>query len=252
MEPPSQQRAATVRFNVGGRIFEVLREPTLSLHPDSLLCQLAEDSNQGEAIFIEANGDLFQHMLDFHRHRKIHIPFTTSKDAIMQEARALGLTLKPEDVVQEAAPLRELGACAEKSRKDLNEEAHQSLRQGKVATLGALILKCLAGMIGRSATIAVTTDEIVKMEGVVVKTCLYGTSTSGCKYGPSCPSSSQVDVNTFSQTMRFLCQGVPVSELAKFLQPWGSRNGYWVEIDTIQSTDTFSDHRYSGFRCIFS
>ena len=42
-----------VTFNVGGRIYTVLREPTLSLHPNSLLTQLAEDRQQENEIFVE-------------------------------------------------------------------------------------------------------------------------------------------------------------------------------------------------------
>ena len=42
-----------VTFNVGGKIYTVLREPTLSLHPTSLLTQLAEDKQDEKEIFVE-------------------------------------------------------------------------------------------------------------------------------------------------------------------------------------------------------
>ena len=42
-----------VTFNVGGKIYQVLREPTLSLHPNSLLTQLAEDKQDDKEIFVE-------------------------------------------------------------------------------------------------------------------------------------------------------------------------------------------------------
>ena len=40
----------------GGKIYQVLREPTLSLHPNSLLTQLAEDQKDDKPIFVEGLG----------------------------------------------------------------------------------------------------------------------------------------------------------------------------------------------------
>ena len=40
----------------GGKIYQVLREPTLSLHPDSLLTQMAEDQKDDNPIFVEGLG----------------------------------------------------------------------------------------------------------------------------------------------------------------------------------------------------
>ena len=37
----------------GGKIYQVLREPTLSLHPTSLLTQLAKDQKDDKPIFVE-------------------------------------------------------------------------------------------------------------------------------------------------------------------------------------------------------
>mmetsp|Transcript_83907 Transcript_83907/g.242371 ORF Transcript_83907/g.242371 Transcript_83907/m.242371 type:complete len:118 (-) Transcript_83907:296-649(-) len=60
-KPPSKE---TVTFDVAGRTFKVLKEPTLSLFPDSLLNTLAEERNSDEPIFVEANPDLFPYVLD--------------------------------------------------------------------------------------------------------------------------------------------------------------------------------------------
>ena len=40
-----------VTFNVGGKIYTELREPTLSLHPTFLLTQLAEDTQDEKKNF---------------------------------------------------------------------------------------------------------------------------------------------------------------------------------------------------------
>jgi hypothetical protein len=41
----------------GGKIYQVLREPTLSLHPTSLLTQMAEDQKDDTPIFVEGRGE---------------------------------------------------------------------------------------------------------------------------------------------------------------------------------------------------
>ena len=48
-----------VTFNVGGKIYTVLREPTLSLHPTSLLTQLAQDKQDEKEIFVEGRAVSF-------------------------------------------------------------------------------------------------------------------------------------------------------------------------------------------------
>ena len=45
-----------VTFNVSGKIYTVLREPTLSLHPNSLLKQLADEKQNEKEIFVEGMG----------------------------------------------------------------------------------------------------------------------------------------------------------------------------------------------------
>eukprot|EP00438_Fugacium_kawagutii_P003814 Skav230261 [mRNA] locus=scaffold3387:113644:119036:+ [translate_table: standard] len=80
-----------VTFNVGGKIYQVLREPTLSLHPNSLLTQMAEDQTDDKPIFVEGDQDLFKFVIDYHRNRKVHLPINVSKDAIMDELKRFGL-----------------------------------------------------------------------------------------------------------------------------------------------------------------
>ena len=50
--PMAKSASDLVTFNVGGKIYTVLREPTLSLHPTSLLTQLADTQDEKE-IFVE-------------------------------------------------------------------------------------------------------------------------------------------------------------------------------------------------------
>mmetsp|Transcript_67983 Transcript_67983/g.196995 ORF Transcript_67983/g.196995 Transcript_67983/m.196995 type:complete len:314 (+) Transcript_67983:88-1029(+) len=97
-------KAETVRFNVGGRVFEVLREPTLSLHPECVLNMLDEISG-GEPIFVEADPDLFPYILQYLRSRRVRIPITVSTKAVLAEALKLGLAIQENDIERDPLPM---------------------------------------------------------------------------------------------------------------------------------------------------
>eukprot|EP00438_Fugacium_kawagutii_P011325 Skav205080 [mRNA] locus=scaffold142:524896:536954:- [translate_table: standard] len=78
-----------VAFNVGGKIYQVLREPTLSLHPNSLLTQMAEGQKDDKPIFVGGNQELFQYVIDY-RDRTVILPITVAIDAVLHEAFRLG------------------------------------------------------------------------------------------------------------------------------------------------------------------
>ncbi|CAE7522994.1 unnamed protein product, partial [Symbiodinium pilosum] len=88
-----------VTFNVSGKIYTVLREPTLSLHPNSLLKQLADEKQNEKEIFVEGMGDqdLFKYVLEYHRDRKVILPPTVSKElieAVLRELNRFGLDIE--------------------------------------------------------------------------------------------------------------------------------------------------------------
>ena len=53
VRPMAKGASDLVTFNVSGKVYTVLREPTLSLHPNSLLTQLAEEKQDEKEIFVE-------------------------------------------------------------------------------------------------------------------------------------------------------------------------------------------------------
>lgn len=60
----------TVKFNVGGRIFEVSRD-LIDRHSDTMLGKSVSDTwkeDPEEAVFIDGNGDIFACVLDYLRH----------------------------------------------------------------------------------------------------------------------------------------------------------------------------------------
>jgi len=65
----TQSSNDVVTFNVGGRHFEVLKL-TIQRHPSTLLAQLLDDisTSKDEVLFVDANPDRFQYILDWYRH----------------------------------------------------------------------------------------------------------------------------------------------------------------------------------------
>ncbi len=60
----------TVRFNVGGRLFEVSRA-LIDGHSETVLGKLASDTwndDPGKAVFIDRSGDIFARVLEFLRY----------------------------------------------------------------------------------------------------------------------------------------------------------------------------------------
>eukprot|EP00928_Gymnodinium_smaydae_P013788 TRINITY_DN15000_c0_g5_i1.p1 TRINITY_DN15000_c0_g5~~TRINITY_DN15000_c0_g5_i1.p1 ORF type:complete len:289 (+),score=43.76 TRINITY_DN15000_c0_g5_i1:61-867(+) len=236
-------RENTVKFNVGGKHFEVLYEPTLTLHRDSLLHQLAENAADGEEIFVEADSDLFQYMLNYHRHRKIYIPFTVSKDAVLREAQILGLPVRDEDIIQQTPPLGDVMCLADSVFRESTEDVERQLLKAKIDTLAALIIKCALQKMKGCSGVTVTSQDVMAMHGSKERRC--------ASWGiVRCPESSQVEVNTFEATMRFLRIGMQADMLSAALEQWGRRNGYIVQVSDLDETGTWC--KFMNFSASFS
>ncbi len=62
--------SSTIKFNVGGRHFEVSRD-LIDTHSETMLGKLVSDAWQEdpeEEVFIDRNGDIFAHVLDYLRY----------------------------------------------------------------------------------------------------------------------------------------------------------------------------------------
>jgi hypothetical protein len=60
----------TVRFNVGGRLFEV-SSALIDGHSEAVLGKLVSDTwndDPGKAVFIDRSGDIFAHVLEYLRY----------------------------------------------------------------------------------------------------------------------------------------------------------------------------------------
>ncbi len=60
----------TVKFNVGGKHYEVSRA-LIDAHSDTMLGKLVSDTwneDPEKSVFIDRNGDIFSHVLDYLRY----------------------------------------------------------------------------------------------------------------------------------------------------------------------------------------
>jgi hypothetical protein len=68
----------TVKFNVGGRHFEVSRA-LIDQHPDTMLAKMISETWEKEPdnpIFIDRDGDMFDHVLNYVRYGSIDLPIS--------------------------------------------------------------------------------------------------------------------------------------------------------------------------------
>lgn len=105
-------RSDTVQFNVGGTIFAVaVPNLRLSHFHNSILSQAvvqARDNDDDSPVNIAGDPALFPYILDLHRNcGKIRIPAFVSKEAVIDEARTLGLPVSAESIIQEGDAFRD-------------------------------------------------------------------------------------------------------------------------------------------------
>lgn len=237
--------ADTVLFNVGGRLFEVLRTPTLTSFPESLLHQLADTSDvSGTPIFVEANPELFSYMLDYHRNGKIFLPLSISKQAVIHEAEKLGLPIKEDAVVQDVAPLGLIRRVTEQALRDESVQVEATLKNSRMAFLGALVTKRLLQKVGQncnSASITVNSEEL-EIDEIRTGSRLMGEMFSLKK---------EKKVMTFEQTMQFLTVDLKGDELSQHLATWCEPHGFSIKVK-MGSIIAGSDYFYTPFVCTFS
>mmetsp|Transcript_13460 Transcript_13460/g.28554 ORF Transcript_13460/g.28554 Transcript_13460/m.28554 type:complete len:202 (+) Transcript_13460:102-707(+) len=86
--------ADTVRFNVGGRHFEVSRA-LVDEHSNTVLGKLVSDTWNGDpakAVFIDRSGDIFAHILEYIRYGSIELPITVPRSMFDRELDYYGIT----------------------------------------------------------------------------------------------------------------------------------------------------------------
>ncbi|KAL7529259.1 hypothetical protein ACHAXR_004829 [Thalassiosira sp. AJA248-18] len=95
---------STIKFNVGGRHFEVSRA-LVDQHPDAMLGKLVSDAWQEdpeETVFIDRNGDTFAYVLDYLRYGSIDLPGKVPKSMFDRELDFYGINSVEGTVNQES------------------------------------------------------------------------------------------------------------------------------------------------------
>jgi len=112
-----------VRFNVGGRIFEVMPHVIRS-RGQTLLGNLLDDigTDGSQPIFVDANPDRFPHMLDWYRYGEIYVPEPCCIEGVLRDARYFML---PDVIRINGEPLAIRGSVV--------AEVHEALRHAVLA-----------------------------------------------------------------------------------------------------------------------
>ena len=77
----------TVKLNIGGRHFEISRS-LVDEHPGTMLAPLVSNiwhENPEESIFIDRDGEIFGHILNYLRYGSIVLPITIPREMLLRE-----------------------------------------------------------------------------------------------------------------------------------------------------------------------
>eukprot|EP00956_Cyclotella_meneghiniana_P011980 scaffold16929_cov44-Cyclotella_meneghiniana.AAC.3 len=90
----------TVKFNVGGKMFEVSRA-LIDQHPNTMLSTMISENwetDTDEPLFIDRDGDIFSHVMNYCRYGSIDLPASIPKSMFQRELDYYGITSKDADV----------------------------------------------------------------------------------------------------------------------------------------------------------
>jgi hypothetical protein len=122
-------RTQTVTFNVGGEKFQVARS-LLDFYPDSVLAKsISErwkqpDQDAKEEIFFDRCPQLFRQVLEYLRNKKVHLPITVSKNAVLSELEYYCVDDVEEEAIDESLTRRD--QCLKRGKNDVDESNKES------------------------------------------------------------------------------------------------------------------------------
>jgi hypothetical protein len=119
------QQTKTIKFTVGGKTYEVTRS-LIDGYPETMLARLISDTWQSDdrdtPIFIESDGEQFRYILQYMRHKKIHLPNTISKAAVLQDLDYFGFEVKPGEICDgrgQTEAARQMAKCETQYQEEL-------------------------------------------------------------------------------------------------------------------------------------
>mmetsp|Transcript_33310 Transcript_33310/g.80575 ORF Transcript_33310/g.80575 Transcript_33310/m.80575 type:complete len:208 (+) Transcript_33310:1205-1828(+) len=129
----------TVKFNVGGKIYEVSKS-LLQRFPDTILAKKAS-TEESSPIFLDRDPDRFAYCLDFMRDNgEVHLPETVTKAALLGELKFFGFAYFKEDQIddqqskrQAAIRIQDIIAASRKRIADRERELKERIGMEKLA-----------------------------------------------------------------------------------------------------------------------
>ena len=107
-EQPSTQ-ATTVKLNVGGRQYEI-SHALIKQYPDTMLARLVskewnhEDPNK--RIFIDRDGEIFAHILNYMRYGSIELPTSLPQTMFERELDYYGISIEESNIHEQQSSIR--------------------------------------------------------------------------------------------------------------------------------------------------
>lgn len=152
----------TVRFNVGGTIYEVSRT-LINQFPDTMLARLSSETwspeSNGEPLFIERDGDRFRYCLDYMRDGGIvDLPATVSKAAMLRDLEYYGFQEVDPSTISQAPSItnEDFRKAWTKNYWQLQENAKKSEQDAQndndVAQLASVCATLVSGRRGKNVS----------------------------------------------------------------------------------------------------
>jgi len=127
----SKKAGGTIRYNVGGRIFEVSRD-IVNRHPTTILARTAFENRSSDPIFIDGNSERFSCVLDYLRTGRAILPSNVPRAAFLQDLNFYGFRdIDPNNVdaiTVSADALEQVAKLGEYYKQDLKERDNEIAR----------------------------------------------------------------------------------------------------------------------------
>lgn len=129
----------TVKFNVGGRHFEVSRA-LIDQHPDTMLAKMISETWEKEPdnpIFIDRDGDMFDHVLNYVRYGSIDLPISIPRTMFQRELDYYGIIAQESAVKQQS-----FGELVQMNREELARKQRELKQQELISGILSLAAEC--------------------------------------------------------------------------------------------------------------
>ena len=131
-----------ITFDVGGKICKVSRD-VIDENPHSMLARLVAETELSDlawsTIFIDRDGDIFAHVLNYLRHGGITLPITIPKDMFLRELEFYGIVPENGTISEDLYTIMLIKSCLTQSnerRKHQTDDEPNNLQESRVMRFG--------------------------------------------------------------------------------------------------------------------